>query len=167
MSEVDALGAATVVPSRWHNLTARRSIREGYRQIYSYSSLGVIRCRKFHGHWISRGFGIVVSSICPRQGYNDNMQLKGTALKAWVFVQKSSFLDAGSKARNIYSVWFSSSEERLPESENRFVVSIVTLFQRVRIAFISIPCNSQPPRRLISHHTSNFYQRTLFNFETS
>jgi imidazolonepropionase-like amidohydrolase len=31
MSEVDALRAATVVPSIWHNLTRRGSIREGYR----------------------------------------------------------------------------------------------------------------------------------------
>jgi imidazolonepropionase-like amidohydrolase len=31
MSEVDALRAATVVPSVWHNLVARGSIREGYR----------------------------------------------------------------------------------------------------------------------------------------
>jgi imidazolonepropionase-like amidohydrolase len=31
MSEVDALRAATVVPSIWHNLTGRGSIREGYR----------------------------------------------------------------------------------------------------------------------------------------
>ena len=31
MSEVDALGAATVVPSRWHNLTGRGSVREGDR----------------------------------------------------------------------------------------------------------------------------------------
>jgi imidazolonepropionase-like amidohydrolase len=31
MSEVDALRAATVVPSVWHNLAGRGSIREGYR----------------------------------------------------------------------------------------------------------------------------------------
>jgi imidazolonepropionase-like amidohydrolase len=31
MSEVDALRAATVVPSLWHNLMKRGSIREGYR----------------------------------------------------------------------------------------------------------------------------------------
>ncbi len=31
MSEVDALRAATVVPSIWHNLIGRGSIREGYR----------------------------------------------------------------------------------------------------------------------------------------
>lgn len=31
MSEVDALRAATVVPSIWHNLVGRGSIREGYR----------------------------------------------------------------------------------------------------------------------------------------
>jgi imidazolonepropionase-like amidohydrolase len=31
MSEVDVLRAATVVPSMWHNLTRRGSIKEGYR----------------------------------------------------------------------------------------------------------------------------------------